>query len=59
MGIIKAAAGSVGGTLADQWLEIYVCESMPNDVLAMRGVRKKASAPPTPRATASASPTAP
>jgi len=40
MGIFKAAAGSVGGVMADQWREIFVCESMPNDVLAMRGVRK-------------------
>lgn len=40
MGIIKAAAGSVGGVMADQWLEIYTCDSMPNDVLAMRGVKK-------------------
>lgn len=40
MGIIKAAAGSVGGVMADQWLEVYTCESMKNDVIAMRGVRK-------------------
>ena len=40
MGIFKAAAGSVGGVMADQWLEIFSCDSMPNDVLAMRGVKK-------------------
>ena len=40
MGILKAAAGAVGGTLADQWLEMYVCESMPADVLAQRGVKR-------------------
>lgn len=40
MGIFKAAAGSVGGVMADQWLEIYTCDSMPADVLAMRGVKK-------------------
>lgn len=40
MGIIKAAGGSIGGVMADQWLEIFTCDSMPNDVLAMRGVRK-------------------
>ena len=40
MGIFKAAAGSVGGVMADQWLEIYTCDSMPVDVLAMRGVKK-------------------
>ena len=41
MGILKAATGSVGGVLADQWLEVYVCDSMPNDVIAMRGVKKQ------------------
>lgn len=40
MGIFKAAAGSVVGTMADQWLEIFSCDSMPLDVLAMRGVCK-------------------
>ena len=40
MGIIKAATGSVGGVMADQWLEVFTCDSMPVDVLAMRGVRK-------------------
>lgn len=40
MGIIKAATGSVSGVMADQWLEIYTCEGMPNDTLAMRGVKK-------------------
>ena len=40
MGIFKAAGGSLGGVMADQWLEIYTCDSMPVDVLAMRGVKK-------------------
>ncbi len=40
MGIFKAATGSVGGVMADQWLEVFTCDSMPVDVLAMRGVRK-------------------
>lgn len=40
MGIIKSAVGSVGGTMADQWLEVYACDAMPNDTLAMRGVKK-------------------
>ncbi|MBQ9517777.1 MAG: SPFH domain-containing protein [Eubacterium sp.] len=40
MGIIKAAGGAVGGVFADQWLEMYVCESMPEDVLAQRGVKR-------------------
>lgn len=40
MGIFKAAAGSATGVMADQWLEVFTCESMGNDVIAMRGVRK-------------------
>lgn len=40
MGIFKAATGSIGGVMADQWLEVFTCDSMPVDVLAMRGVRK-------------------
>ena len=40
MGIFKSAAGSLGGTLADQWLEFYVSDAFPQDVLAARGVRK-------------------
>ena len=40
MGIFKAAAGSLGGVMADQWLDIYICDAMPVDTLAMRGVKK-------------------
>lgn len=40
MGIIKAASGSVGGTLADQWLEVYSCDGFAQDVLAERGSKK-------------------
>ena len=29
MGLIKAAAGAIGGVLADQWKEYIYCESMP------------------------------
>ncbi|MBQ9248126.1 MAG: SPFH domain-containing protein [Ruminococcus sp.] len=36
MGIFKAAAGSVGGTLADQWLEVYSCDGFPQGILACR-----------------------
>ena len=39
MGIIKAAAGSVGGVLADQWLEVYKCEGFSQGVLAERGIK--------------------
>lgn len=36
MGIFKAAAGSVGGTLADQWLEVYSCDGFEQGILACR-----------------------
>jgi len=40
MGLIKALAGAVGGTFADQWLEFFVCESMDADVLAAKGQKR-------------------
>ena len=40
MGLIKALAGAVGGVLADQWLEFFVCESMEVDVLAAKGQKR-------------------
>ena len=40
MGLIKAAIGAVGGVLADQWLEFFVCESLEADVLAAKGQKR-------------------
>jgi len=40
MGLIKALAGAVGGVLADQWLEFFVCESLDADVLAAKGQKR-------------------
>ena len=40
MGLIKAAIGSVGGVLADQWKEYFYCEAIPVDVLAVKGVKR-------------------
>jgi len=37
MGLIKAGLGALGGTLADQWKEFFYCESIPNDVLMVKG----------------------
>jgi membrane protease subunit (stomatin/prohibitin family) len=43
MGLIKAIAGSVGGTLADQWKEFFYCESIPSNVLVVKGVKRVTS----------------
>ena len=42
MGLIKAALGSAGGVMADQWKEYFYCEAIPATVLAVKG-RKRAS----------------
>ncbi len=43
MGLIKAAVGAVSGTLSDTWKEYFVCESLPNEVLMIKGTKKGAS----------------
>lgn len=40
MGLIKAVAGSAGGVLADQWKEFFVCDSIPADILVLKGERR-------------------
>jgi len=40
MGLIKAAFGSVGGVLADQWKEFFYCESIPANVLVTKGQKR-------------------
>ena len=40
MGIIKATTGAVGGVLADQWLEMYYCDSIPQGILAQKGSKR-------------------
>ena len=37
MGLIKAAFGAVGGTLADQWKEFFSCDALPDQVLMTKG----------------------
>lgn len=37
MGLIKAFTGSLSGTLADQWKEYFVCDSLDNDTLVVKG----------------------
>ena len=40
MGLIKAAFGSAGGVLADQWKDYFYCEALPADVLAVKGQKR-------------------
>lgn len=43
MGLIKAALGSVGSVLGDQWREYFYCDSMDSDVLVSKGQKRTAS----------------
>ena len=43
MGLIKAALGSTGGILADQWREYFYCDSMDADVLMTKGTKRTSS----------------
>ncbi|MBO5198332.1 MAG: SPFH domain-containing protein [Lachnospiraceae bacterium] len=40
MGLIKAALGSLGGTLADQWKEFFYCDAIDKDVLVVKGQKR-------------------
>jgi membrane protease subunit (stomatin/prohibitin family) len=40
MGLIKAALGSAGGVLADQWKEYFYCEAIPENVIAVKGAHR-------------------
>ena len=42
MGLISAALGAATGVLSDQWKEYFYCDSLPNDVLVVKG-RKRVS----------------
>lgn len=43
MGLIKAAIGALGGTLADQWKEFFYCDSIDKEILATRGQKQTSS----------------
>ncbi len=40
MGLIKAAIGAVGSTMADQWKEFIYCDSLSADTLLVRGQKR-------------------
>ena len=40
MGLIRAAISAVGGTMADQWKEFFIYESLDADVLAVKGQKR-------------------
>ena len=40
MGFIKATINAVKGTLADQYKEIFSCDSLPDDVLMVKGQKR-------------------
>ena len=43
MGLIKAALGAVGGTLADQWKEFFYCEALDAQTLMVKGQKQQTS----------------
>ena len=43
MGLIKAAAGAAGSTLADQWKEFFYCEAMDKEVMVVKGTKRTSS----------------
>ena len=43
MGLIQAAIGAVGGTLADQWKEFFYCEAIDKNVLVVKGQKQTSS----------------
>ena len=43
MGLIKAALGAAGGTLADTWKEFFYCDALDKDTLVARGQKQTGS----------------
>ena len=40
MGLIKAIKGAASGALADSWKEFFYCESIPADIIMLKGAKK-------------------
>lgn len=40
MGLIKAAVGAIGGTLADQWKDYIYCDAIDKNTLAVKGKKR-------------------
>ncbi len=40
MGLIKATAAAISGTMEDIWKEMFICDSMPAEVLMVRGYKR-------------------
>ena len=43
MGLIRAAAGAAGSTMADQWKEFFYCEAMDKEVMVVKGTKRASS----------------
>ena len=40
MGLIRAAMGAAGGVMADQWLDFFYVDALPNNVLMTKGQKR-------------------
>ena len=40
MGLIKAIGGAINGVMADQWKQYFYCDSLPEDVLVVKGHKR-------------------
>lgn len=43
MGLLKAVIHAASSTMADQWKEFFYCDSLPNDVLVVKGRKRTSS----------------
>ena len=43
MGLLKAGIGALSGVLADQWREYFYCDSLSENVLVQKGMKRVSS----------------